>query len=442
MRTLDGWMAERMGLAGSLTRPALAAWQAARLSDAVAYARAASPFYRARRDWPEVEIASLEDVARLPFTTAEDLLGNDPPFLALSQGSVARVVTLPSSGTCGPPKRLHFSADEREATIDFFAHGMGLFTRKGDRVAIAFPEGGPGGIVDGLSAALGRLGAVPSSAPSPLDPCALSAWLQAEEPDVVAGPPVPLLAAARVAACDGRTPIRIRAALLSSDHVAPSLARAIGAAFGAEVFQHWGMTETGFGGAVDCAQHCGCHLRENELLVEVIDPETSAPASAGTIGEVVVTTLRRRAVPLIRYRTGDLARFVDEPCSCGSVLRRLDGFSGRRGASIRLPGGGDLSMPRLDDVLFGVEAVSDFEASFDEGPPATLSLAIAAPPVLRASALLETVHARLAEDPVIGAAIRAQRLRIETSLADLALFPRVGKRRLLRRQEARCGPCC
>ena len=102
--------------------------------------------------------------------------------------------------------------------------------------------------------------------------------------------------------------------LLSSDHVAESLARSLAVAWGAEVFRHWGMTETGYGGAVDCDFHCGCHLREDELLVEVVDPEIGAPAPAGAVGEIVVSTLRRRGAPLLRYRTGDLARLIDEPC--------------------------------------------------------------------------------------------------------------------------------
>ena len=435
MNTLDGWMAERMGLAGPLTRPALAAWQAERLRDVVAHARMASPFYRARRDWPDREVASIEDVARLPFTAPADLVRNDPPLLALSQADVARVVTLPSSGTSGAPKRLHFSPDDREATVDFFAHGMGLFTRRGDRVAVTFPGSAAGGIVDGLTLALARLGADCSRAPSPFDPEALAAWLTAERPDVVVGPPVPLLAAARVASCYGSA-IRARALLLSSDHVAPSLARVVGAAFGAEVFQHWGMTETGYGGAVDCPCHCGCHLRENELLVETVDPDSGAPTAPGEVGEVVVTTLRRRAAPLLRYRTGDLARLVEAPCPCGSVLHRLDGFSGRVGEAASLPGGGALSLPRLDDALFAVGEVTDFAAAFDEGPPATLSLSIAAPPALRGGAALEAVRARLAGDDVVGPAVRERRLRVELSLADTILFRRDGKRRLVRQGPA------
>ena len=143
--TLDPWMAARMGLAAPLTRAAIDAWQLARLNETIAHARAASPFYRARRDWQDGPLASLEDLARLPFTTAADLLANDPPLLALSQSAVARVVTLETSGTSGPPKRLHFTPDDLESTVDFFRHGMGLFTRPGDRVGDRFPGRHPGG---------------------------------------------------------------------------------------------------------------------------------------------------------------------------------------------------------------------------------------------------------------------------------------------------------
>lgn len=440
--TLDGWMAARMGLAAPLTREAIAAWQLARLNETIAHARAASPFYRARRDWPDGRLTAIGDFARLPFTTAADLFANDPPLLALSQSAIARVVTLDTSGTSGPPKRLHFTPDDLESTVDFFHHGMALFARPGDRAAIAFPGGQPGGVAAGLAVALRRLGALPTAAPSPLDPIALAAWLRDERPDVVAGPPVPLLAAARAAAIDGGPPIRARAVLLSSDHIAESVARALAAAWGAEVFRHWGMTETGYGGAVDCDFHCGCHLREDELLVEVVDPATGMPAPAGAVGEIVVTTLRRRGAPLLRYRTGDVARLIDAPCPCGSALRRLDGFAGRVGAGAPLASGGELTLPRLDEVLFAVAAVSDFCAIVEQGAPATLRLSIAAPALLRVAATLAAARARLAEDPVIGAALRAGALRVEAAFADVAAVSPRAKRRLTIREAAPCAQCC
>ena len=439
--TLDGWMAARMGLAAPLTRPAIDAWRLARLNETIAYAHAASPFYRARRDESDRPLGRIDDIARLPFTTAADIAANDPPLLALSQGAVARVVTLETSGTCGAPKRLHFTPDDLESTVEFFRHGMGLFTRPGDRVAIAFAGRNPGGVAVGLAIALRRLGAEPFAAPA-IEPAALAGWLRETRPDVVAGPPVPLLAAARVAAGDGGRPIRARAVLLSSDHVADSLARGLATAWGAEVFRHWGMTETGYGGAVDCASHCGCHLREDELLVEIVDPSTGAPAPAGALGEIVVSTLRRRGAPLLRYRTGDLARLIETPCRCGSELGRLDGFAGRVGASVALASGGALSLPQLDEALFALEAVSDFAAVVENGAPPTLRLSIAAPGAFRVAATLEAVRAQLAKDPTIGAALRIGALRLETGFADVAAFSSSAKRRLTIREAAPCAQRC
>ncbi len=163
---LDAWVAARAGLSSPLTREALDAWQLERLRETIAYARAASPFYRSHRNWPAIELSTLQDMARLPFTEQADLARNDPPLLVLSQSAVARAVTLETSGTSGPPKRLYFTVDDLEATIDFFHHGMAMLAGARDRVAIAFPAGGPRGIGEGLAIALRRLGAEPLLAPS------------------------------------------------------------------------------------------------------------------------------------------------------------------------------------------------------------------------------------------------------------------------------------
>jgi len=440
--TLDSWMAARMGLETPLTRGVIAGWQLARLNETIAHASAASPFYRLRSAAMKRPLATLADLARLPFTTAGDLAANDPPLLALSQSEVARVITLQSSGTSGAPKRLHFTADELESTVDFFHRGMALFTSPGDRVAIAFPADRAGGVAAGLAVALRRLGAEPIVAPTPFDPPALAAWLRAERPDVVAGPPVPLLAAARFAAHGDGAPIRLRAALLSSDHIAGAVARGLADACGAEVFRHWGMTETGFGGAVDCAFHRGCHLREDELLVEIVDPRSGGTALAGELGEIVVSTLRRRGAPLIRYRTGDLARLVEEPCGCGSALRRLDGFIGRAGDGAALASGGAVTLPQLDEALFEVAAVCDFAAVVELGSPPTLCLSIVTPSARRGPETLDAVRGRLAAAPGIGAALRAGALRVEVGFADVLGSFSIGKRRLTIKDSQSFAFCC
>jgi phenylacetate-coenzyme A ligase PaaK-like adenylate-forming protein len=201
------------------------------------------------------------------------------------------------------------------------------------------------------------------------------------------------------------------------------------------------MTETGYGGAVDCAFHCGCHLREDELLVEVVDPASGAPALAAAVGEIVISTLRRRGTPLLRYRTGDLARLIESPCACGSALKRLDGFTGRVGAGTRLPSGGELTLARLDEALFAIDAVSDFAAVVEMGAPATLKLSIVAPAPLRDAATLDAIGLRLAEDPVVGEALRAGALRVDAAFAEVA-FLSGAKRRMAIREAAPCAQCC
>jgi phenylacetate-coenzyme A ligase PaaK-like adenylate-forming protein len=103
-------------------------------------------------------------------------------------------------------------------------------------------------------------------------------------------------------------------------------------AWGCEVFEHYGMTEMGLGGAMACEAHDGYHPREADLLFEIVDPRTGAPLPDGEYGEIVFTTLTRTAMPLVRYRTGDMSRFIPGPCPCGSVLKRLARVADRKAA--------------------------------------------------------------------------------------------------------------
>ncbi|MCE1237293.1 MAG: AMP-binding protein [Hyphomicrobiales bacterium] len=434
---LDDRLAELHGLPRDFGRADLEALQFARLNATIAHARRNSPFYRARRDWPEGEIRDRRDLARLPFTTAADLARADPSFLAVSQSEVERIVTLPTSGTVGPAKRVSFTAGDREATFDFFQHGMALFTRPGDRVVVAFPAERPGGVGDGLVAALTRLGATPVIAPSEASPAELADLLRRSGARIAAGPPVRLLAAARVSAADGGAPIRLDAALVSSDHASASLRRGLERAWGCAVHDHWGMTETGYGGAVECAAHAGLHVREADLLVEVVDPATGAALGVGESGEIVVSTLGRRAMPLLRLRTGDRGRLIDAPCVCGSRLMRLDGIEGRFGDAAVLPGGVRLSMPRLDELLFALDGVCDVAARLTEGAPSTLRLTIAATARAKGEAAA-TARAAIVADAGLGPLVTSGALRLDVVEAEGALLLARGKRRLIR-EDARCA---
>ena len=420
---LDAWTAGKLGLPGpTFRRAALLDYQLAALRANVAWARQHSPFYRHHLAGIEAgDLRELSDLQRLPFTTADDLRRNDPPLLALSQSAISHVVSLETSGTSGAPKRLFFTAEEQAATRDFFAHGMRLPAHPGDRVAILFPGARPGSVGDLLAAAIEDLGGTPILAGWPQDPAATAAVLRRLRPDVVAGPPVATLAVARHSAARGQMPLAVRSVLLSADHVAGSLRRSLNELWGCEIFEHYGMTEMGLGGGVDCAAHAGYHLREHELLVEIIDPDSGAPVLPGQPGEVVFTTLQRRGLPLLRYRTGDLSRLLPGACPCGSSLARLARLSGRLGAGVELGDGRCLTIADLDEALFELPGIIDFTATVQPGPPPALHLAVS---YLAGHGSPGAIRAALANSPALPSGLP---LTLTLSSAGL-LHGRSGKR--------------
>ena len=354
---LDGWVAARLGGAG---RDEIARWQLERLRETLAWAGRRSRWY-AERLAGVGEIASLSELPRVPFTTPEDLRQRGAEMLCVSQAEVARVVTFQSSGTTGAPKRVFFTVAEQEATVDFFAHGMSTLVGRGDRVLILLPGATPGSVGALLASALERIGARPIPHGFVRDLPEAAAVLRRERPTSLVGVPVHALALARFAEASGVAPAP-RTALLSTDHVPRCVVAELRRIWGCQVFEHYGMTEMALGGAVECAAHDGCHVRELDLLVEVVDPVTGAPSPPGALGEIVFTTLTRRAMPLIRYRTGDVSRVRPGRCACGSSLLRLERLGARRSA-LRLPGGATLC--DLDEALFAIPGVIDFTAAAD-----------------------------------------------------------------------------
>jgi hypothetical protein len=197
------------------------------------------------------------------------------------------------------------------------------------------------------------------------------------------GLPVHVLALARQAALSGRLGgLAVDHVLLSGDAAPDWLVRDIEDILGCEVHRHFGLTETGLGGAVECGAHHGLHLREADLLAEVTDPG-GRPLAPGLEGELVLTTLCRRGMPLVRYRTGDLARLLPGTCPCGSRIGRLLP-SGRRLDQGVEPGpagsGFGLGMAEIDEAVLVRSGVVACHAALgrDRGR-ALLRLDVAAP---------------------------------------------------------------
>jgi phenylacetate-coenzyme A ligase PaaK-like adenylate-forming protein len=359
---LSEWVCRNTGLsADRLSRQQLEQYQGRMLSETLRHAAANSAFYRQRLAGTAIgEITSPAQLSTLPFTTEDDLQKNGPAMLCLSQSEISRVVTLDSSGTVGLPKRLWFTAAEQEQTADFFRAGMSLLVRPGDRTLILLPGERPGSVGDLLARSLQAMG-VASIVQGPLR-CLADTLRRIEEQQVTAlvATPVQALALVRYAAAVGMKPTSVHSVLLSTDYAATSLVNAVRTGWSCRVFDHYGMTEMGLGGGVECALHNGFHLREVDLLFEIVDPDSGEPVADGCEGEVVFTTLTRRGMPLIRYRSGDLSRMLPGPCRCGSVLKRLDKIRSRRQGMLKLPTAGTLCLADVDEVLFAVDGVIDY----------------------------------------------------------------------------------
>ena len=160
---------------------------------------------------------------------------------------------------------------------------------------------------------------------------------------------------------------KIKSLLLTTDHVPDSVCRIIEKEWGAFPYNHYGMTEMGLGGGVQCAARDGMHLREADLFFEIVDPATGRQLPDGDEGEVVFTTLTRTGMPLIRYRTGDISRFLPYRCPCGTSLRSLEKITKRVSGIIPLEEG-NITIADLDEALFPLPGILDFRVHIMKKP--------------------------------------------------------------------------
>lgn len=429
---LETWLSQRIFGGRPFTPDALFAWQLGQLQDTIEYARAHSPFYAAHlADVKPPQ--TYADITGLPMLGEADIRRDGRRMLCVSQGEIERVVTLSTSGTAGPPKRLWFTRAEQEEIIDFFHYGMSTLAAAGDRVLILLPCERPGSVGDLLAAALPRLGALPIRH-GPLQSLPACLWaLEESRANVLVGAPAEIQGLAVYAKATGRA-IRLKSVLLSTDRAPNAGIEAIAAQFGCAVFDHYGMTEMGLGGGVECAAHAGYHLREADLLFEVVDPVSGLPVSEGEYGEVVFSTLRRRGMPLIRYRTGDISRFLPGLCPCGSHLRRLEGIRRRLGQGAAI-GQDTLELPMLDELLFRLPGLLDFTACMDyTQAPACLRVEAA---VLDSACGPAVVEAAMRSQERVARAVESGALALDARVRSVSDWPRLhtGKRVLARLQE-------
>lgn len=430
---LEAWIARKIGCApADFDRQKLEVYQLARLQETIRHVKLHSRFYREKlagltasgQDWVSQGLVSqglvsLDDFSRYPLTTAGDIQAHPGAFLCAPQSEIRRLVTLSTSGTSDEPKRLAFTGADLELTIDFFQAGMSTFTRPGDRVLILLPGERPDSVGDLLFKGLERLGAEPFRYGPVLDAEDALSALHELQITVLVGAPVQVLSLARQRPAAQKT-ISVRDVLLTTDHVPRAILEALENAWGCRVFNHYGMTEMGLGGGVDCQAHMGYHLREADLYFEIVDPHSGIACPEGEVGEIVFTTLTRVGMPLLRYRTGDLGRFLPGECACGARLKRLERVTTRIAGQLLLQEGATLSMSDLDEAIFPVEDVLDFSAWLEgDGNPRRLILTV------WASSLKQTLARRIEEAvkeiPAIRAMVKGRGFEILVRLQDKPL---------------------
>jgi len=299
----------------------------------VSHAYNNSLFYRKKLDnfrvSPEM-IRSLDDLRRLPFTTAQDLQENYPfPLRAVPFEKIVRVHA--SSGTTGKRKVLCYTQKDINDWADMFARCFEMAQLSpSDRVQIAV---GYGLWTAGVGFQLGceRFGAmaVPVGPANTEMHCQLLEDLQSTVFCSTAS--MALLMVEEIERRGQRDRLSLKKFIFGAERHSRKMRQRIQEITGAEhLFDIPGLTELyGPGTGLECIAHDGVHYWADYYILEIVNPETLEPVIPGEIGEMVVTSLRKEGSPLIRYRTRDLTRVIPEPCSCGNLLPRHDHILGR-----------------------------------------------------------------------------------------------------------------
>jgi phenylacetate-CoA ligase len=168
--------------------------------------------------------------------------------------------------------------------------------------------------------------------------------------NVIVADPTWLVSLSEIAEKEGTFPVKL--ILAAGDRMTDAYRTYVEQVWKAPVLLGYGSTEMGGGFGMECRRHDGYHFDEFNFLAEVLDPDAEG------YGELAITTLSRRTMPLIRYRVRDLTRFIDDPCPCGVTLRRIAKIRGRRDEMVVM-GAGNMHPEVFERVLHPVEGISE-----------------------------------------------------------------------------------
>ena len=316
----------------TMPREELEKLQVAKLKKSVEIALK-SPFYKKRLGelglTPD-DFNSVSDIRKLPFTTKADLRENYP--FGLVGGNLDDAIRLHStSGTTGNPTVVTYSRHDIDSWANMIARNMYMV---GCRNSDFFQNSsGYGMFTGGLGFQHGaeRLGAttIPAAAGNSKRQIM---FIRDFGTTCLHAIPSYAIRLAEVFQDEGIDPrsTHLRTLFIGAEPHTEEQRRRIERLLGVKAYNSFGMTEmNGPGVAFECKYQEGMHLWEDNYIVEIVDPDTLEPVPDGVMGEMVLTTLDRDMMPILRYRTRDLTRIIAEPCKCGRTHRRIDRIKGR-----------------------------------------------------------------------------------------------------------------
>jgi phenylacetate-CoA ligase len=341
-----------------LPEPALKEVQLRRLRAVVERAYERVALFRGRlaeRDLTPAAIQSLDDIRHLPFTVKADLRDTYPfGLFASPMGDVVRLHA--SSGTTGKPIVVAYTRDDIEVWSEVMARTLACCgLHRGDIVQNAY---GYGLFTGGLGAHYGAeaLGAtvIPISGGNTDRQVMLMRDFGASA--ICCTPSYFTHLVERAAELDvDLRELPLRVGVFGAEPWTDGMRAHIEAAAGIKAYDIYGLSEIiGPGVGIECSEQHGLHIFEDHFFPEIIDPESGEVLPDGAEGELVLTTLSKQAMPMIRYRTRDITAIIPEPCGCGRTLRRIHRI-GRRSDDMIIIRGVNVFPSQIEAALLAVE---------------------------------------------------------------------------------------
>ena len=285
-------------------------------------------------------IRKLKDIQKFPFTTKDDLREHWPyGFIAVPKEELVRMHS--SSGTTGRATVVFHTINDIAVWTNLLARCMYMAgMRKSDVFQNMMTYGlFTGGL--GFHYGAEKIGAliIPAGAGNSKRQIQLMRDFETTAIHVIPSYALHLSTVFEELNLDPREDTKVKIAFLGAEPHTEKMRKKIEEIYGYKAFNSYGLSEmNGPGVAFECPEQNGMHIWEDSFLVEIIDPKTLQPVADGVEGELVMTSLQKEGMPLIRYRTKDLTRIIPEPCPCGRTHRRIERFKGRTDDMLILKG--------------------------------------------------------------------------------------------------------